>query len=117
MSDALSDYAGGDRCGHECGDLLPDLAQVYLPSAECASDVRLLANDATHRVDMAVLNRSALSRTEGLCILVLRPRDEHDPAIRGPLPSVDYLAAILDNAPDAVIAMDPFGFVTYANQV
>ncbi len=115
MSDALSELAGGDRCGQPCGELLPDLAEVSLPFAESLSDVPLLSDGATHRVDVAILRLPLPSRTEGLNILMLRPSAEDDLASRAPRPSVDYLAAILDNAPDAVIAMDACGFVTYAN--
>jgi PAS domain S-box-containing protein len=77
--------------------------------------VRLLAADHTCRVDVAQLDSPAQSRADGLSIFILRPTQIGEPLQERPRPGVDFLAAILDHAPDAVAALDECGFVTYAN--
>ncbi len=115
MSDALSEYAGEDRVGHRCDELLPDLAEHQLASGSGASNVRLQARDPNLRVDVASLHLPLSSRAEGFGVLILRPSATLDPPSVEPRPGVDLLGAILDNAPDAVVAMDGCGFVSYAS--
>lgn len=114
-SKALTEYVGGDPVGNECKALLPELSELSLLSGGGASDLRLLAQGQIRRVDVALLQLPLPSRVKELGILILRPSEARNSSNTEPRPSVDFLGAILDNAPDAVIALDRCGFVTYAN--
>lgn len=49
---------------------------------------------------------------EGLSLVIVRPVEEPEAP---PAPPADYFRAILDSSDDAVCALDPYGFLTYAN--
>ena len=114
-SDAFSVYLGSDPRRRGISELLPDLAEIQLISGAGASDTRLLVADGMRRVDVAALRLPLPSRSDDFTILILRPSEARQLNSDAPRPSGDFLGAILDNAPDAVVALDPCGFVTYAN--
>ena len=91
--------------------------RAHLLKNESVYDVRLELGGPAGREKSVELSAFRTSTRNGrdIIVTILRPASQATPddaTLRG---DRDALAAVLDCAPDSVLALDRFGFITYAN--
>ena len=134
MSETLSvacggaaQHLGGDLCSafaalpgaREKARIQEQLAQMqhHLRSQDSLGDIRLdlgVRDGIARTVDLSVF-RSDTASGQPIVVTILRPSEDRsaaDPALVG---ERELLAGILEVSSDAVLALDRFGFVAYAN--
>ena len=128
MSDALGVVCGGTP-GDDVGDLCTQLSNIPYPQQIASFRNDLKTRDAVYgarielrhkdgsqiEVDASAFKVDGEYAEKPLYVVVLRPVDEPDQVDRELRNTVDFLAALLDSAPDGVIATDRAGFITYVN--
>jgi len=68
-------------------------------------------------VELSILPIHVESSDKPLYVAIARLRDDRSAPLEGDDRNAQTLAAILDNAPEAVLAVDERGFITYANPI
>jgi two-component system sensor kinase FixL len=128
MSDALGVICGGvpgDDARHLCSRL-PQLAYPEeiasfrddLKKRDTLTDVRIKLqhkDGGLIEADTSAFKVDSGEPEKPLYVIVVRPVAERDRSDRELRNTVDFLAAVLDSAPDGVIATDRAGFITYVN--
>jgi PAS domain S-box-containing protein len=123
---------GGDRyLGRELHDLLLDLTPrpSRSSSSPCEADrpqdsdarvegraTLIDADSKPSPVDVCLFRLPESTAHSARLIGVLRPADSSHAQVCEPRTTTDFFASILDNAPDAVIALDLSGFIVYVNR-
>ena len=121
MSNALEALVGAEFRTRPCTELLPDLEYVAhhisVSGQASLTHTELRGGINPSRADVTVLSLPVATPGDSPSLAILRLCDSATTASEPPRPERDTLAAILDNAPDGVIALDRYGFISYANPV
>ena len=121
MSDALEHLVGNHFLARPCTDLLPDLEnlapQISMGGQGSLAGTEFRGGDTSYQADTFVLSLPVNTDEDWASLAILRLSEDATATATPERPEADTLAAMLDNAPDGVIALDPYGFISYANPV
>lgn len=113
MSDGLEPLLGDPKrhLGRDWGEVFPHLPRPE-ELGEREPERRAHRSQGNGAMHVSAFRVPGNDGSASYCVAIVRPVQPERPA---PRDAGDVLAPILDSAPDAVVAIDENGFVTYAN--